>query len=261
LATRRTIGAATGPEWEPERSLRAIQTQLKELTPLKAIAYQVGRPKETSWKQVTEAVLRRAFSSDSQIITNFSHASSAGSYSLAGMSQGRMQANYLARIAAYEIALTTAIADLKMSMPEEEVQGAYESGEEYAFCRDLRTLMQLAQTETLVIDPYMDPNLFDVYVDALPLSVGIQVLTSTPKANVQILAQKFASGRPNFELRTASKDLHDRVVFVDDRCWVIGQSIKDAARQKPTYIVEHSEELMRKLYQPIWDDAASLVKS
>ena len=238
-----------------------MQTQLKELLPLKELHYEVGRSKEQAWKQVTESALRRAFSSDSHILTNFSHASSAGSYNMGGMSPGRMQNNYLARISAYEIALNTAIADLKMSLPEEELQGAFESGEEYAFCRDLRALVQLAKNETLVIDPYLDPQLFDVYVDSLPSTVGIHVLTSTPKSNVLILAQKFATGRPNFELRTETKDLHDRVLFVDDRCWVIDQSIKDAARTKPTYIVEHSHELMRKLYQPIWDGATSLVKS
>jgi hypothetical protein len=44
--------------------------------------------------------------------------------------------------------------------------------------------------------------------------------------------------------------------------WVIGQSIKDAARKKPTYIVEHSgAAAMRAMYGPIWPAATVAVKT
>lgn len=55
--------------------------------------------------------------------------------------------------------------------------------------------------------------------------------------------------------------MHDRVLFIDSRCWVIGQSIKDAAKKKPTYIVEHSSILMRHIYEEIWSKAPALVKA
>jgi len=57
------------------------------------------------------------------------------------------------------------------------------------------------------------------------------------------------------------KDAHDRAAFADDRCWVIGQSIKDAAKKKPTYIVEHSGAAsMKGIYEAIWMSAAVVVK-
>jgi hypothetical protein len=260
LATRRTMPAVNPPEWPPDRSLRAIQAQLNELEPLKELHYGMAKSREEAWRQVTESVLRRAFSSDSLVIRNFCNSASAGTYNIMGVSSDRMQMNYVARMTAAEIALNTAIADLQMSLPEEEIQGVYESGQQYEFCRDVRTLMHLATKETLIIDPYLDPELFDVYIDSLAPNVAIHVLTENPKPNISLLAQKFARGRSNFELRGATS-LHDRALFVDDRCWVIGQSMKDAARTKPTYIVEHANELMRKMYQPIWDAAASTVKS
>jgi len=68
------------------------------------------------------------------------------------------------------------------------------------------------------------------------------------------LAQKYVSGG-NFALRN-SNSIHDRVLFADNRVWVIGQSLKDAARKKPTYMVEHDEPLMRGLYESIWQAAA-----
>jgi hypothetical protein len=52
---------------------------------------------------------------------------------------------------------------------------------------------------------------------------------------------------------------HDRVLFVDDRCWVIGQSIKDAARKKPTYLVEVTAGQMRNIYDQLWANATKIV--
>jgi hypothetical protein len=99
-----------------------------------------------------------------------------------------------------------------------------------------------------------------VYVDGLKASVAVRVLTNQVGDQLRIVAEKFAK-RGNFELRS-SKDAHDRVVFADDRCWVIGQSIKDAAKKKPTYIVEHSgAAAMKGIYDPIWGSATSVVKS
>ena len=41
--------------------------------------------------------------------------------------------------------------------------------------------------------------------------------------------------------------------------WVIGQSIKDAAKKKPTYIIQHDEPLMRNIYEDIWNKATVLI--
>jgi hypothetical protein len=69
----------------------------------------------------------------------------------------------------------------------------------------------------------------------------------------------YAKSRP-LELRY-SADVHDRTVFLDHRGWVIGQSIKDAARKKPTYLIELDEPLLTAatdIYSRIWA-AATIV--
>ena len=56
-------------------------------------------------------------------------------------------------------------------------------------------------------------------------------------------------------------DVRDRVIFADDRFWVVGQSIEDAARKKPTCTVEHpSAATMKGIYDPILASAKSIVK-
>ena len=83
------------------------------------------------------------------------------------------------------------------------------------------------------------------------------MLSNNIAADVTALAQKYASGG-NLQFR-ASTLFHDRVIFVDKRVWMSGQSIKDAAKKKPTYIVEHDESLMREIYERIWLSASVVV--
>lgn len=53
-----------------------------------------------------------------------------------------------------------------------------------------------------------------------------------------------------------SNNLHDRVVIVDNSaCWVLGQSIKDAAKQKATYLAPLAPDVACQkieVYRKIW---------
>jgi hypothetical protein len=156
--------------------------------------------------------------------------------------------------------LRSSLAELELMMPEPELAGSYEPGDEYQFYRDLKTIVGFATADLFIIDNYLDTQIFDVYMENVAPSVTVRVLTSQVSDPLRAVAEKF-SKRGNFELRS-SKDVHDRVVFADDRCWVIGQSIKDAARKKPTYIVEHSgAATMKSVYEGIWASAMVIVKS
>ena len=87
---------------------------------------------------------------------------------------------------------------------------------------------------------------------ALRLDEDSNSFNWTPK-DVKTLALKYAAGG-NFAFRS-SNSIHDRVLFADGRVWLTGQSLKDAAKKKPTYIVEHDEPLMRTVYEDIWNKA------
>jgi len=156
--------------------------------------------------------------------------------------------------------LKSSLAELELMMPEPELAGAYEPGDEYQFYRDLKTIVGFATSDLFIIDNYLDSQLFDVYMENVDSSVSVRVLTHQVSDSLRIVAEKYAK-QANFEMRS-SNDVHDRVVFSDDRCWVIGQSIKDAARKKPTYIVEHSgAATMKQIYELIWASATVIVKS
>jgi hypothetical protein len=142
-------------------------------------------------------------------------------------------------------------------LPEPEIKGAYKPGEQYEYYSDLTTCLKFAQKELFIIDPYLDDDIFNVYARAIDRSVRFRLLSANVPAGVLTLALKYAAGG-NFEFRS-SKSIHDRVLFADNRAWVSGQSIKDAATKKPTYIVEIDESSMRQIYEPIWAGASPVV--
>ena len=146
-----------------------------------------------------------------------------------------------------------------MSLPDKEIKGAYGAGDDYQFYKDLKTIIETATNSLFIIDNYLDVKLFDLYMERAAPGVDIRILTDQLRAAVQTVAGKF-SKRGRFELRT-SGGAHDRHVFLDNRGWVIGQSIKDAAQRKPTYIVELNDPAaLMSIYNHIWSSATLVVK-
>jgi hypothetical protein len=247
--------------WDEQKSLRALEKQLLELEELKGKRYTEAGQKEDEWTQITEMVFEHSFSSASPNQRNFNFAKNKGTYRIGGMSSMILQSNFDQRVAAFETCVKSAIAGIRLSIPEAQVQGHYDGGDPYAFYKDLKSLVRAATREVFLIDPYLDVQLFDLYVNDIPPAVNIRILSNNVKSQVTTVSQLFSKGRTNFELRSDTT-LHDRILFVDDRCWAIGQSVKDAAVKKPTYIVELTATAQTAaIYQPIWNVATSIIKS
>jgi hypothetical protein len=246
------------PEFPLEKTHSILKKQLAALDSLRGRNYRDAENDETQWMNLTLNVLTRGFGEDSNNVSHFYEARSAGVHRIGGVSPGLLQQNFQKRIEALTAMLKGSLAELELLLPEPEIIGSYEPGDDYQFYRDLKTIVGFATSELFVIDNYLDNQLFDVYMENVIGSVSIRVMTNQVSDALRMVAEKF-SKRGNFQLRS-SRDVHDRVVFADTRCWVIGQSIKDAARKKPTYVVEHSGAVaMREIYQPIWSAAAVVI--
>ena len=137
------------------------------------------------------------------------------------------------------------------------MRGAYDAGDEWAFYKDLKDIMTAAKTAIFIVDNYLNAEFFELYVSAVHPGISFHILTDQLRGNLEAVAKKYAASH-SVELRSGP-DVHDRHIFVDNRCWTVGQSIKDAAKKKPTYIVELSASLastMRKIYEDLWSKAA-----
>jgi hypothetical protein len=260
MAIKRRGAEETPPDLPPEKAHSALKTQLGKLQEFKGGDYRQCQPLEGEWYGLTEKLLMRAFGSNSPNFNRFRMASSAGETRFQigdQINHSLNQRNFEARLQAYESVLRSSVSELELDLPESGIQGVYEPGEEYEFYRDVRACLKLAQKEVFVVDPYLSTEIFDLYAQAIPRTVFFRLLSSNIPQNVQTLAQKYASGG-NFACRNTNV-IHDRVLFADNRVWVTGQSIKDAAKKKPTYIVEFDEPLMRSIYEDIWSKATVIV--
>lgn len=140
-----------------------------------------------------------------------------------------------------------------------EEEKVYEKGQIYDFYKDIRDITQTVKNEIFLIDAYADEEALNLYLEKIPTKIKIRILTNKPQGNFITVAKKFKA-KPNtvFEVRQ-SKDCHDRVFFVDDSCWVIGQSLKDGGK-KPTYLIKvESYELFRRVFDDLWKIASVLI--
>ncbi len=239
---------AKGPDSPPEQTLRVLRQQLEKLQAFKGKNHREVENDETVWKQITEGALIHGFGEGSRNVKHYYGARSAGVWNLYGVEDFQLQLNYNERIGKFEATLLSSIAELEASFPEAEVRGAYDAGDEYAFYKDLKDIMVRANADIFIVDNYLNTEFFELYVATVHPGISFRILTDAMKGNLEAVARKYAA----------------RHIFVDHRCWTVGQSIKDAAKKKPTYMVELSAGLvpmMRKIYEDLWTKATVVVKS
>ena len=261
MATRKAV-AQKEPTIALDRALKALRQQLEALQRLKNCSYQEATAEETEWRHFTESIIETAFGNPSTSLSKYYLARSAGDYyvDLRDISPPQRQVNFESRIREYESLLRSLVNTLELQLPEEDVKGTYEPADEYAFYRDLSSLFAAATNDILIVDAYLDERVFNLYVSKVPDATAIRILSNQIGHNVETVARMYAKSQP-IELRS-SGSIHDRLVFLDQRGWVIGQSIKDAARKKPTYLIELDEPLLtasRKAHNAIWAAATVII--
>lgn len=154
-----------------------------------------------------------------------------------------------------------AIATLESSGPP-DTQQVFGPGAVYDFFKALRGLVQSAKSELFVVDPYLNADIFDAYLTGIDAQVSVRLLASRYEADLRTASQRFiAQHQQQLEVRK-SPSLHDRVIFIDGvQCWVLGASIKDAAKTKMTYIAPLSTDVAAvKLvyYNSQWNSAIAI---
>lgn len=248
------------PDLQYDRALPAIRQQLARLQNLKGRNYEEASTEPTGWKQLTESIIERTFGKPSSNLSKFWSARSAGQIYMGGMGPALMQSNYDQRISEFDVLLQSLIEEIELFSPDAEIKGTYDPGETYAVYRDLSAIIADAVSDVMIVDAYIDEQIFNLYVDKIALGVGARVLSNKVGPNVETVAKMFAASR-SLELRVSS-DIHDRLLFCDDRGWVIGQSIKDAARAKATYLIELTEpglSALRHAHNTVWLSARVIV--
>jgi len=157
--------------------------------------------------------------------------------------------------------LYRAVADLELKVPL-GIESSFEAGNVYNFFKALNQVIETAEKSIFIIDPYLDISVFDHYLNSRKKNVAIRLLVNKNASDLSTAVQKYNEQFGSVLRIKKSKLLHDRVVFIDDyACWLIGQSIKDAAKAKPTYLAPLSPDVVSdklESYEKIWADANEL---
>lgn len=137
-------------------------------------------------------------------------------------------------------------------LDNEEGESIYGGNKAFSFYKDFKKKISRAETEVFLVDSYVNEDVLELYVENLNEDVDIRILTKQPKNNFEKVAKKLDNERSSkFEVRT-HETVHDRLVFIDGQCFVMGQSVKDAGK-KPTYMVEvESYKAFKKEFEDLW---------
>lgn len=165
--------------------------------------------------------------------------------------------------------LHRALARAEMNAPA-TAQGAFiPAGAGFDVFQAISKVLREAKRDVLIVDPYMDAKVLTDFARLAAEQVAVRLLTDgeyTKPEAVQPAAmrwvQQYGGSRPLEVKLTAPRQLHDRLIVVDDAAvWSLTQSLKDFAARSPASILRVEAglaQLKRDAYAQMWAAAQRL---
>lgn len=152
------------------------------------------------------------------------------------------------------------IEELKLELElsgRADVGSAYAPGEIYKFFADLKTIVNGAQSDIFLIDPYFDGEAFNNYLADVSNGIKVRIFANKHAQEVKTYIGKHqAQYGSNIKIKK-SKKLHDRLVVIDRTdCWITGGSVNHAGNKSPAYLIPVGTEIAKdklKIYDDIWN--------
>lgn len=124
----------------------------------------------------------------------------------------------------------------------------------HTFDKFLRRIFAEAKTQVSVADSWVDETVFDNVLDVIPKSLPVRLIYAQARGSFDQRAKRFSTEYQKFAVRRY-KALHDRFVVVDDKGYVLGPSIKDAASNSPALVIElgaKEKHLLQSFFDDLW---------
>jgi hypothetical protein len=124
----------------------------------------------------------------------------------------------------------------------------------HTFDKYLRRILTDAKTQISIADSWVDETVFDNVLDTSPKSIPIKLIYAQARGSFDQRAKRFSIEYQKFITRR-HKPLHDRFIVADDRGYVLGPSIKDAASNSPALVVElgpRETRLLQSFFDELW---------
>ncbi|RWD50456.1 MAG: phosphatidylserine/phosphatidylglycerophosphate/cardiolipin synthase family protein [Mesorhizobium sp.] len=129
-------------------------------------------------------------------------------------------------------------------------------------------VLKEAKSRLLIVDPYLDETILTDFAPMSAEGVKIDLLSDSGSVKATLApavkrwTAQYGIKRPIEARATAPRQLHDRLIIVDDaKVWNVSQSIKDLAARSPASItVVQGDVAMLKIpaYAEMWNAATAL---
>jgi hypothetical protein len=137
----------------------------------------------------------------------------------------------------------------------------FEKKSTHSFDKFLRSVLAKGASKICIADSYVDETIFDTVLDSIPKTISVQLvyehIPSEKQTAFDTRQKRFATEYPKFAIKKF-KDLHDRFLIIDDRAYVLGPSIKDAASNSPALVVallNKDTASLEKFFNRLWVNA------
>jgi hypothetical protein len=147
--------------------------------------------------------------------------------------------------------------DLQM-VTGQSLNVAVGQGEVFSYFDALRKVLETAQSDLLVIDPYLEPSFLGDYLVHVRPQVTVRLLTRKNSAQLAPSVRTYGEQHRNaMQLRSTGK-LHDRYVLIDGKaCYQSGASFSTGARNASTTLTEIVDTFaaVQATYEALWTQA------
>jgi hypothetical protein len=132
------------------------------------------------------------------------------------------------------------------------------TGAVFEYFDEVRKLVELAKSDVLFVDPYLDADFVSRYLPSVAQGVSIRLLGRERIASLVPAATLFRQqSSARVEVRSAT-NFHDRYLLVDKvMCYQSGASFKDGAKKAPTTLTSITDAFLavQTTYETLWSGA------
>lgn len=171
------------------------------------------------------------------------------------LSLGRIGSrNYVSGIREVRVLLHQARHDLRMKTVG-PLSVNLDKGAVFDYFDEVRQVIELARTDVLFIDPYLDAEFVSRYLPHVCSGVTVRLLGRERMASLTSAVGVFRTQSSlAIEVRSA-QGFHDRYLLVDGiTCHQTGASFKDGAKKAPTTLTQITDAFaaVQSTYEAIW---------
>jgi len=143
-----------------------------------------------------------------------------------------------------------------------DIGSTYTPGQEYEYFSDMKDILRGAESKIFIIDPYFDGEAFGNYVDSINSVIEVRILANRHAREVKAYVDKHHAQYDSDIKVKKRKDLHDRLVIIDDTdCWITGGSLNHGGKKSPAYLMPVNSDLAEQkleIYDDIWNDTQDI---